>query len=72
MRKLKLSLKKEIISDLESKEVKGGMNTIDLCKTEPQSYWTNCEVNTCVNCLLTKNCETTPLDSCECLPTYMC
>jgi len=32
MKNLKLSLKKEIISDLEAKEIKGGEELIDTCK----------------------------------------
>jgi hypothetical protein len=35
MRKLKLSLRKEIISDLEAKEVKGGFATRFECDSEP-------------------------------------
>ena len=34
MRKLKLSLKKEVISDLEAKEVKGGFATRFECESE--------------------------------------
>ncbi|MBN1112115.1 MAG: hypothetical protein JXA53_04285 [Bacteroidales bacterium] len=53
MKNLKLSLKKEIISNLEAKEVKGGAVTLDECQTKGNiSCWTNCAVDTCDNCLM--------------------
>ncbi len=66
MRKLKLTLKKEIISDLESKEIKGGINTTSMycatdgdgckpityadCKTQGNSCWSDCAVPSCNGC----------------------
>ncbi len=45
MRKLKLSLKKEVISGLESKEVKGGAHTLNPnCPTNVHSCANTCNI----------------------------
>jgi len=62
MKNLKLSLKKEIISNLEAKEVKGGAATLDDCQTKGISCWTNCQINTCDDCLIK--------DTAICLPPH--
>ncbi|MCT4638214.1 MAG: hypothetical protein N4A72_10950 [Bacteroidales bacterium] len=67
MRKLKLTLKKEIISDLEAKEIKGGANTLDQCQTQGASCLTNCEIDTCIDCFMTNGCESVPCTKADCL-----
>jgi hypothetical protein len=71
MRKLKLTLKKEIISDLESKEVKGG-KPLDTgnCVTQQAACVTRQNVYSCIGCLPTGDCETKvpvcfTIDDCE-------
>ncbi len=49
MRKLKLSLKKEVISDLESKEVKGGA-TVDCYSANRYCRPRTREMSICVDC----------------------
>ncbi|MCT4638218.1 MAG: hypothetical protein N4A72_10970 [Bacteroidales bacterium] len=46
MRKLKLSLKKDIISDLENKEVKGGVIYSENMNCRPKTY----ELSRCLMC----------------------
>ena len=50
MKNLKLSLKKEIISSLEAKEVKGGAVTLDECQSKDISCLTICEESSCFVC----------------------
>jgi hypothetical protein len=58
MRKLKLTLKKEIISDLESNEIKGGKPfTFKCLLTEEMECFTKMAVKSCVGCLPTVDCH---------------